>query len=59
VGWKCFPELKGTITSLIFCSNGVGSIIVAILSTMIINPGNITPDISVKNGNVMNKYYGR
>lgn len=58
IGWKCYPEKKGLVTSLIFCSNGVGTILAAIFSTLIINPDNYVPTIEVINLNIINRYYG-
>jgi len=27
VGWKCFPDRKGFVTSMVFVCNGVGTIL--------------------------------
>jgi hypothetical protein len=47
VGWRCFPDRKGLITSLIFTFNGLGSIVAAIASTGIVNPNDLPPTIII------------
>lgn len=57
MGWKCFPDSKGLVTSLIFAANGFGSIIAAITSTMLVNPEGLNPSIVVHKGPSIYKYY--
>lgn len=57
VGWKCFPQNKGTVSSVLMFSNGVGAIISSILTTMIVNPTNAAPSVSVQHENTTQLYY--
>lgn len=59
VAWKCYPESKGLVTSVIFAANGLGSIIAAILSTMLVNPDGLNPSIIVHTGTTNYKYFDR
>ena len=40
VGWDYFPDNKGTVSGIIVCGFGLGSLIFGFLSTMIVNPNN-------------------
>eukprot|EP00347_Sterkiella_histriomuscorum_P002006 403369835 len=56
VGWKCFPNNKGMVSSLIFLSNGVGTIIGNIISSRFINPYN-KPALKDPSIDSMYKYF--
>lgn len=58
VGWKCFPERKGMVSSLILTFNSLGKVMSAIVSTEIVNPNNILPSIDAIEGKITRHYYG-
>lgn len=57
VAWKCYPERKGLVTSLIFCCFGLGTISASLISTYIVNPDNINATIKVDLGETIYSYY--
>jgi hypothetical protein len=57
VGWRCFPEHKGLVSSLIFATNGSGAILSSIFSTLIVNPNNESPTITVTKDNLQYNYF--
>ena len=57
LGWKAYPERKGLVCSLIYASNGFGTIVNNISSTYLINPNN---DLPVKETKYeMHAYFGK
>jgi MFS family permease len=57
VAWSHFPEKKGRVSGFITCGFGFSSAIFNLVSTALINPDNLKPDIRVEDGNVVNYYY--
>lgn len=59
VGWRCFPDRKGLVSSLIFASNGSGAIFSSIFSTLIVNPNNESPTINVVKDSLLYNYFDK
>ena len=57
MGWRCYPQKKGLVTSLIYSINSIGQITSSIFSSYWVNPNNDTPSIIVSEGAVTYKYY--
>lgn len=57
VGWKCFPERKGMVSSLILTFNSLGKVMAAIVSSIIVNPKNLPAEDIVQEGEVWRHYY--
>lgn len=47
VAWKCYPEKKGLMTSIVYGANGVGTMVASLTSTLIVNPYNAKPNIEI------------
>jgi len=43
--WEWFPERKGLVTGAILAGYGFGSFIFGFLSTAMVNPNNVRPEI--------------
>lgn len=43
--WEWLPEKKSTITGLIVCGYGFGTTFFGLLTTAIVNPENLTPEV--------------
>jgi hypothetical protein len=50
VAWSYFPEKKGRVSGLITCGFGFSAGIFNMVSTSLVNPDNIPPDIKVQEG---------
>jgi len=46
IGWKCFPDKKGFVSSITMFANGLGPICANTLTTSIVNPNNIYASIT-------------
>jgi fucose permease len=57
VGWKCFPERKGMVSSLILTFNSLGKVFASIVSTAIVNPKNLKPSLPDKTSTITYNYY--
>lgn len=57
ISWKCFPLTKGAVTSAIFCSEAIGTIIFSLSSSQLVNPANSQATIVSIVGNTHYNYF--
>jgi hypothetical protein len=57
VGWKCFPEYKGMVSSLILTFNALGKVFASIVSSLIVNPNDNKATLLDKKASIPTFYY--
>jgi MFS family permease len=58
VAWSYFPDNKGRVSGFVTSGFGFASAIFNLVSAKLVNPDNLSPNISEVEGNVTNFYFG-